>query len=133
MLSQRAALIFIKQHKRRAGTARPTSHQESIGCFLLSKFFKLFDFRPNDHRTVGRIRVFFKIILMIIFCGKELYERDNFCHDRIIKFLGFLVFGVFCNFSLFLVMVEDDRTVMCSYISALAVKSCGVMCLPEQI
>ena len=85
-----------------------------------------FEFWRYDCAAIWGIGVSGIVVLMIIQCWIETGCRYEFCDNT----LSYLLLG---NGFLFVRVIKDSRTILGSDISALPVKRCWVMNLPEQI
>lgn len=72
---------------------------------------------------------------MIVFCLEEFLEGDDLGNDRISpQFFGSQFLDrLFSDSFLLSVMVEDNRSVLCSLIRSLAVQSCWVVNCEEDL
>ncbi len=88
----------------------------------------------RSEEMAGATAMLFEIVLMIFFrriesrCGGDLCNCFIWVDARAVK----LLFGFLCSYPLSLIMVEDDRSILSSYIRPLLVRSGGIMHSPEQ-
>src|SRR5699024_12693948 len=80
-------------------------------------------------------RLLFIVILMFFLCPVKRFRRENRCHDRFCKFSAFLklLFGLFSNLPLIVIMVENSRLIRLPAIIKLSAGISWVDLLPECI
>src|SRR5215510_9103387 len=91
--------------------------------------------RINYITTIRSLSMLIIIILVIIFCNKEVTKWSYFCHYWIFvdSFVFKRSFRLLSNFFLFQIMIKDCRTVLCPNIVTLSIKGSGIMRKPEYV
>lgn len=95
--------------------------------------FEFLQLRANNNRAIGSRRIVPVVVLVIVLRFIELRQCLDFCDDRIPEFSP--SFGSRCLSSspLFVIVMKDDRSVLCPHISALTIQRRRIVTLPEHV